>query len=620
MHQRNFEQLTLKIDATGRIISINTSSLRPSFAASINKESGRLIQDLCHIQDLTKLQTHLKEVMQSSTSQSAPFRMRLAPLDSFVHVKAHSRLFRNSSSGECDFIMSVMTVLSDNDVATLESHISGGSVGQNSLASMGASTSHASHHSSMGGPLMTSAINGNMSSLVQPSSRTNNVVTSFSSSPANDSSSIFSAEPFDFQFHSDSFDINGMESVGVGWDSRPDSRTSVTPVSTPRPPSVPAFSPAASICPSPLTSYHSNAGQPSPSSNNNNNNNINNNNINNNNNNNNSSSGYGGYAFPNFDEKDSKDQVHQQSQQLLQQQQQQQANHDSERLRNLLTKRPHSNTSSAQPDSEHEQRSANKILKGLLNAEEDKDPTVYNKFSPAAVPSRMAPQPKGRQAAGDMKSAGGSGNNLMLLQLLNEKSDDDDGSEARSGNRAAQSELLRQLQKDDTHTPKEHSVPQMGDEALMQLLRIQGNDYGSRKRSLNEADDGSSDKRPENKPSKLRERNKMLASLLSNPSKAPATFPVPMVKTIPDIPQSRITGSVPPSHQLAQSATVASPQQQMNLNNNQKLSAGLQQQSPSMGPVARPSIQVRKPSDVYLSQQMPTTQQDINKNQQVSGR
>lgn len=198
---------------------------------------------------------------------------------------------------------------------------------------------------------------------------------------------------------------------------------------------------------------------------------------------------------------------------------------------------------------------------------------------------------------------------IFVLQLLNEKSDEDD-SETRSGNRG-QSELLRQLQKGDP--PKDHSNmnSQMGDEALMQLLRIQSNDYGNRKRSLTEADDGSANK-PENKPSKLREKNKMLASLLSNPSKAPAPFPPPMVKTIPDIPQSRIssTGQThPPAQQQQQ---MQQQHQQTSQLNNQKLS-GLQQQ---LGQTGRPPIQVRKPSDVYLNQHMPT-QQDLNKNQQV---
>lgn len=270
----------------------------------------------------------------------------------------------------------------------------------------------------------------------------------------------------------------------------------------------------------------------------------------------------------------------QNQQQLLQQQQ---SNHDSERLRLLLTtKRPHSNTSSSDPD--HEQRTANKILKGLLNADEDKD----NKFN--QTPPRL--QQPARQ-----RHDKNTGNN-MLLQLLNEKSDEDDGSEARCG-LAPSSELLKQLQKGDSM--KKHNI---GDAALIQKLQIQGSDYGVRDRSHSETDDGSADKRPENKPSKLREKNKMLASLLSNPSRAPASFPAPRVKTIPDIPQTRVGGGkqMPPQQ--------PTPQQQQMMNQQQKM---LQQQLNAGIRPQQQQQQIHKPSDVYLNQQMPT--QDINKNQ-----
>lgn len=257
----------------------------------------------------------------------------------------------------------------------------------------------------------------------------------------------------------------------------------------------------------------------------------------------------------------------------------------------LTTKRPHSNTSSSDPD--HEQRTANKILKGLLNADEDKD----NKFN--QTPPRL-PQPARQRH--DNKNSG----NNMLLQLLNEKSDEDDGSEARCGLNAPPSELLKQLQKGDSM--KKHNI---GDAALIQKLQIQGSDYGVRDRSHSETDDGSADKRPENKPSKLREKNKMLASLLSNPSRAPASFPAPRVKTIPDIPQTRVGGGKQ-MQQQQQQPTSQQQQQMMNITQNQKMLA-LQQQLPGIRPQQQQQQQIHKPSDIYLNQQMPT--QDMNKNQ-----
>lgn len=404
MNQRTLEQITIQCDATGRIENINTSALRPAFVANMaafveNIPNGpaRSINDLCHLQDQAKLRAHMAEVLQTSSALSVPYRLRIGGADQDVYVKAHSRLFRKAG---CDYIMSVNTILSDSEVATLETHGSTTALSLPSTSHQQSSTllaAASSHMSGMGGPLMSSVINGGINHVTQQSTgRSNSVVTSYSSPPTNDTTNAYLSEPF-FSFP-DSLD--GMESVGAVWDSRPDSRTSVTSVSTPRPPSVPAFSPAASICPSPLTSYH--AGQPSPSNNNNNNNNL---------NNNNSFGGYSSFAY--YDEKDSKDQIQQQLQQQqmqpqaaqLQLQQQQQSSESSERLRILLTKRPHSNTSSSGMDADHEPRSANKILKGLLNADEDKDNGSY-KFNPLMSP-RIS-QPRSRQ-----DNKGGK----MLLQV-----------------------------------------------------------------------------------------------------------------------------------------------------------------------------------------------------------
>ncbi|KAL1404294.1 hypothetical protein pipiens_018957, partial [Culex pipiens pipiens] len=117
--------------------------------------------------------------------------------------------------------------------------------------------------------------------------------------------------------------------------------------------------------------------------------------------------------------------------------------------------------------------------------------------------------------------------------LLNEKSDDDD---LEGRNRP--SELLRQLQKVKDE-PKEHPAP-LNNEELIQMLRFQGND---RKRPSNEPDEGGAAKRPSDKPSKLCEKNKMLASLLANPAKAPTPLlpgHLPLNRIIPDIPISNV--------------------------------------------------------------------------------
>lgn len=173
----------------------------------------------------------------------------------------------------------------------------------------------------------------------------------------------------------------------------------------------------------------------------------------------------------------------------------------------------------------------------------------------------------------------------------------------------------------------------MGTEELKSLLRIQGNEY-TRKRPLNEPDDGSSAKRPDDKPSKLREQNKMLASLLSNPAKAPtAVLPKPVVKIIPDITSSTVNRVSSSSSGMGQPPSVANNQQQQqqlagatgppgsNQQQQQQKGTNQSQQQSSTNPHANQSRNIRKPSDAYLNQPMPTqqTQQDQTKNQMMLG-
>lgn len=585
MPQTLDEQLTLKLDMNGAIIDLDAATLRKQFAGYLTKEAFRSIHDLCHFQDRPRLHEHLNNVMNANgVAQISSYRLRLGGPDVYVHVKAQTRLFRNSkANNEPDFIMAIHTILTDSEVAMVEAGLNNPSSSSSSgLAIPSTSTSGGSSSgsssssrqmqqitqgvSNMGGPLMSSILNGgggaggppgsglpgSMTSVVSPRSNP-----TASLIPPSDSSNFFNSD-FEFEFPHSTFD---MESVGVGWDSRPDSRTSVTPVSTPRPPSVTAYSPAAApMCPSPLTPYHAGSagGQPSPSNNNSNQQQVNNNNNNNNSMTNNNAGPFGSnFPFP-FDDKEKiQEQIHQQQQQQNQQQQQQQqmASHDSERLRNLLTtKRPHSNASSSSGlDMDHDHRNPNRILK-----------------------------------------------------LLNEKSDDDD---LEGRNRP--SELLRQLQKVKDE-PKEHPAP-LNNEELIQMLRFQGND---RKRPSNEPDEGAAAKRPSDKPSKLCEKNKMLASLLANPAKAPTPLlpgHLPLNRIIPDIPISNV------ARQMAASVTSSTPPNQTINNNNlttsnnnlkqvQQMNHQLRlQQQQLRKPQAMPSqSQPQQPptsSDIYLSHQ-----------------
>ncbi|EDO63413.1 AGAP009664-PA, partial [Anopheles gambiae str. PEST] len=599
MPQTLDEQLTLKLDTSGNIIDYNSSTLRKQFAGNLTKESIRSIYDLCHYQDRPRLNEHLGNVRSSNgTPHELTYRLRLGGPDVYVHVKTQSKLFRCTKPNETDFIMAICTVLTENEVAMLSADSGAMAMTSGAVTGGGLNGSNdvvARHMaqitqgvSNMGGPLMSSVLNGgggraggmgpsagSMGSIVSPRSNPNS--SSLLCGPNSDNSNFFNTE-FELDFPHSTFD---MEAVGVGWDSRPDSRTSVTPVSTPRPPSVSAYSPAAApMCASPMTPYYSGStmgGMPSPSNNNN--------GVPGGGGGGGGSSG-GGLMNPSLSLNNNNNNTNNQ--------------YGDARLRNLLTtKRPHSNASSSSGlDMDHDHRNPNRILKSVRASTQG---------------SNNGGGGGGVSGLGLATRAGNetnkSGSNNMLLQLLNDKSDDDE-SDAR--NRQGPSELLKQLQKvkvsvkpwlaltptaplvgSDSvdvfprrrlHTaewqastalhdpsshrwmqlcvrflsypsyvrntlviasvrakpfcfciiylstrkrlsisfinkyPKEHNPPPLNNEELIQMLRVQSND---RKRPSTEPDEGAAVKRTDNRPSKLRERNKMLASLLANPAKAP---------------------------------------------------------------------------------------------------
>lgn len=267
----NQEQLTIRIDAEGKIIKIDSSQLRPHFISFLAKEVGNKLDDLVHPHDLQRLKMHLKEVMHSQTdAQITSYRIRLSP-DCYVHTKVQSRMFRSEVQGEPDFVMAVHDIMSENDVMSLEAGSFGGMMGMSSMShTMSSHQLQQKHnHGGLGGPLMTSVIGGSLSQ-VSPRNGQNSLLNDTNSllhpPPSND---FFPNETFEFDFPSTTFDL---EHNPWGMDSRPESRTSIASVSTPRPSSATAaFSPAtAPMCPSPLTPYHNSQQSPASITNNNN--------------------------------------------------------------------------------------------------------------------------------------------------------------------------------------------------------------------------------------------------------------------------------------------------------------------------------------------------------------
>nr|ARQ14806.1 taiman-D [Bactrocera dorsalis] len=683
------EHLTFKLDVHGKILNLDVTALRQPYRQHLSSWLGRLLQDLCHPQDLNALKSHLREVQESAASvhlmnspsshspggtpatlihppianvMSRPFRLRLGAPDVYVHVKANSRLFLNQSQTEGDYIMSLQTLLNtDNDIGgggisglniggignssmmpssslstmspspslvsplslPLDSLVNNNSSCSSSSASALASVSSGVHMlgglvggggmppittqtTNVGGPLMTSAvINGTGSGTQRnnpavatsaSTSNNSNLVNSFTASPAGPEATIFySSDPFDFDLAHSSFEMDA-----TGWtDSRPNSRASVTtPVSTPRPPSAGhGFSPA--VCASPSTPYqlssHSAASLPSPQSNTS----------------QPSSAGPGvsggpfGFGFPAFETSDK--------------------NNDKDHMNASIN-----SSSSISGNNSGPQGGSSGALSGPANLPNGGPPlltTVANMTQLSAQPNPPQPESerlrhlltnKSHSMTSGMNPADGDKDHLSLChKLLNEKSEDDDGKGPSLGR---QSELMRQLQKDDGHyshshghSHGQHHSKDMSQEDLLKSLKYQG-DPTTRKRSLNEPDDGILAKRESDRPSKLRESNKMLASLLENPPKNPIVTVPPQVKTIPDIaPSASRVNSTPGVMSVsAPNSLGGMPPKSGIMTTTSSISAG----GSSVGAGGRSNSMRKQFSDAYLTLQQQQHQQQLHLQQQ----
>lgn len=359
------EQLTVRIDAEGKIIKLDTSQLRPHFVAYLTKEIGHKFEELVHPQDHQRLRIHLKEVIHGqSEAQITNYRIRLAQ-DCFVHSKVQSRMFRSEVAGEPDFVMAVHEILSDSEVMALDGPSSFSGMMSGMQGSMSHSMTsqlqqkHSHSQGALGGPLMTSVINGGPLSQISPRNGPNSLLNENNNSLLHPptSNDYFAPDAFDFDFPSTTFEMENPWTM----ESRPESRASMASVSTPRPSSATAaFSPvSAPMCPSPLTPYHNS--QPSPASiSNNNNTSMTNNNLTTSGaasgSNLNGSSAFNSAATNSSNNFQFSFEDKEKSQEQLQKMQQE---NSSERLRNLLMKSP-SGSGMEQLDQE---RARNQILK-----------------------------------------------------------------------------------------------------------------------------------------------------------------------------------------------------------------------------------------------------------------
>lgn len=118
----NVEQFTTRLDVTGKILAIDTSGASATYSQYLNKDLvGRIIQELCHPNDLARVNAHLKEALQQRSSTSGIYRLQVAS-DKYVHVQTKSKLFNgNQVSGEpSDFIMATHSIIRDSEQTASE--------------------------------------------------------------------------------------------------------------------------------------------------------------------------------------------------------------------------------------------------------------------------------------------------------------------------------------------------------------------------------------------------------------------------------------------------------------------------------------------------------------------
>lgn len=174
----------------------------------------------------------------------------------------------------------------------------------------------------------------------------------------------------------------------------------------------------------------------------------------------------------------------------------------------------------------------------------------------------------------------------------------------------------------------------MDHEALMQRLQFQGNNTvnpNGRKRTSDESDDSNSSAKRfgdgSRQPSKLQEKNKMLASLLANPLKTPnAMTHIPPVRIIPDITHNinNINNRLTSSNQTPQLVTPL-PLQINNNNNNtiNKNSNSMKAQQAKNRQTQSRAANLKPSAENYLNQmpqQQPNPQQMLQNQMHQSSR
>lgn len=166
-----------------------------------------------------------------------------------------------------------------------------------------------------------------------------------------------------------------------------------------------------------------------------------------------------------------------------------------------------------------------------------------------------------------------------------------------------------------------HSNPNnLSPEDLRRILKHQGDPAMTRKRSLNDPDDGLSAKRSDDRPSKLCETNKMLARLLRNPPKNITMNIQTGIKIIPDkVPASagRVSSTLSGLINASSCSSSASSGMTSLANKSSTITTMAGSGTPAAsgrgrGQHKQTLQQLQQPSDVYLTQQQQQQQQGLD--------
>ncbi|XP_058799179.1 nuclear receptor coactivator 3 [Phymastichus coffea] len=591
LDEKRVGQFTFKIDTHGKILAVDTSWLNLDYKKSIEAKDlvNRKLHDLCHLEDLSKITTHLKDVLQVGESMSPIYRLSFClasppPERKYFNVQTKSKLFKGSvTSGggyESDFIMATNSLFrtdrEDGIIDKCPSHSLSSGIPLNSRPS--------NNNNNVGGPLMSVAgqLNG-MSTSTSSSSPASTGRFPGSSSTSSYATSFNHFSTADI----DAFDLFPSSTLDLELDSwtpidnsRPDSRASNQQSSqsqsqqqqqhqsNSRPASQPnaaassphrAFSPAThafgnSFSFSPL--QDTTPAQPSPAM----------------------------EQQRNGPSHQDTDNCQQQQSQQPPQPQQPSVSTESGRLRNLLTKGSSASDDSCQDNSStgpegDKPGQQNRILKILLNQQdEDEYHPSADQHGAAASSKSTRGSPAQPMVKTEPSKPSVSSGNHMLLQLLNEKNEDDEDDRGMK----KKNELLTQLLK-DTDDDKKHQDQNRDDDPLLRSLGFRNASPSSsqldhvagvsvsamtagQKRPVEDCEMNIAVKRPMDgsqvtstasssssgtsggqcgpnstgNTSKLWEKNRMLASLLAKQPTQPATIPPIPASVISATPQDKL--------------------------------------------------------------------------------